>query len=140
MREIAQVRRRFGYRRIHVMLRREGWAVNHKRVYRLYRLEGLSVRTKKRKKRASHLRVVPAAPAQANEWCWRGRRAVVSGAPRMSGTALQRYPSAPAAKASAAESASFTMVSMRMRARGSRRRISGPQPSRRCRRRALRRA
>jgi putative transposase len=67
MREIAQVRRRFGYRRIHVMLRREGWAVNHKRVYRLYRLEGLSVRTKKRKKRASHLRVVPTAPVQVNE-------------------------------------------------------------------------
>lgn len=67
MREIAQVRRRFGYRRIHVMLRREGWAVNHKRVYRLYRLEGLSVRTKKRRKRASHLRIVPAALAQANE-------------------------------------------------------------------------
>ena len=70
MREIAQVRRRFGYRRIHVMLRREGWTVNHKRVYRLYRLEGLSVRTKKRKKRASHLRVIPAAPTRADErWC-----------------------------------------------------------------------
>jgi putative transposase len=49
------------------MPRREGWAVNHKRVYRLYRLEGLSVRTKNRKKRASHMRVVPAAPVQVNE-------------------------------------------------------------------------
>jgi putative transposase len=41
-----------------VLLRREGWKVNIKCVYRLYKLEGLGVRTKKRKKRASHLRIV----------------------------------------------------------------------------------
>lgn len=41
--------------------------MNIKRVYRLYKLEGLEVRTKKRRKRASHLRVVPPAPAAANE-------------------------------------------------------------------------
>ena len=44
--------------------------MNAKRVYRLYKLEGLSVRTKKRKKRRSHLRVVPNPPTQPNErWC-----------------------------------------------------------------------
>ncbi len=44
LRDLAQERRRFGYRRLTVLLRREGWAVNHKRVYRLYREEGLGVR------------------------------------------------------------------------------------------------
>ena len=67
IREIAEVRRRFGYRRVHVMLLREGWQLNHKRTYRIYRQEGLSVRTKKRKKRGSHLRVVPASAAAPNE-------------------------------------------------------------------------
>jgi putative transposase len=70
LRELAEVRQRFGYRRLHVLLRREGWKVNAKRVYRLYKLEGLSVRTKKRKKRGSHLRVVPSLPTRPNErWC-----------------------------------------------------------------------
>jgi putative transposase len=49
------------------MLRREGWHVNIKRVYRLYKLEGLEVRTKKRRKRASHLRVVLPTPTAPNE-------------------------------------------------------------------------
>ena len=34
---------RYGYQRIHVVLRREGWMINRKRVYRLYRQEGLSL-------------------------------------------------------------------------------------------------
>jgi putative transposase len=67
LRELAEARPRFGYPRLHVLLRREGWKVNIKRVYRLYKLEGLGVRTKKRKKRASHLRVVPHAPTKPNE-------------------------------------------------------------------------
>jgi putative transposase len=67
MRELAELRRRFGYRRLHVLLRREGERVNHKRVQRLYRLDGLSLRLKKRKKRASQLRIVPPAPARINE-------------------------------------------------------------------------
>lgn len=50
IREIAQTRLRFGYRRIHVMLLREGWAVNHKRVARIYREEGLNLREKRYKK------------------------------------------------------------------------------------------
>ena len=41
------MRVRYGYRRIHVLLRREGWPVNIKRVYRLYREEGLSLRYKR---------------------------------------------------------------------------------------------
>ena len=49
------------------MLRREGWAVNAKRVYRLYREEGLQVRTAKRKKRGSHTRGALPAPVRANQ-------------------------------------------------------------------------
>ena len=51
IRELAEVRVSYGYRRIHVLLLREGWKVNHKRVYRLYRLEGLTMRTKKPRRR-----------------------------------------------------------------------------------------
>jgi putative transposase len=67
LREIAQARPRFGYLRLHVMLRREGWMVNKKRVHRIYREEGLTVRLHRRRKRASHLRVVPPRPSQLNE-------------------------------------------------------------------------
>jgi putative transposase len=51
IREIAQARVSYGCRRIHIMLQREGWKVNHKRVYRLYKLEGLVMRPKKRPRR-----------------------------------------------------------------------------------------
>ena len=51
--EIAGVRIRYGYRRIYVLLRREGWAVNHKRVYRIYCEEGLNLRARKPKRRKS---------------------------------------------------------------------------------------
>ena len=44
LRELADRRKRFGYRRLGVLLRREGVVVNHKRVYRLYREEGLGLR------------------------------------------------------------------------------------------------
>lgn len=67
IREIAAVRVRYGYRRIHTLLRREGWPVNVKRVYRLYRLEGLSLRLKARKKRVSAPRAVPTPPQTPNE-------------------------------------------------------------------------
>ncbi len=46
-----------GYRRLHVLLAREGWRRNHKHVYRLYREEGLAVRRKSRKSRAGQTRV-----------------------------------------------------------------------------------
>lgn len=48
---------RYGYRRLTVLLKREGWEVNAKRIYRLYAEEGLIVRTKKRKERAQRQRV-----------------------------------------------------------------------------------
>ena len=51
IREIAEVRVSYGYRRIQVLLRREGWRVNHKRTYRLYREDGLSLRKKRPKRR-----------------------------------------------------------------------------------------
>jgi putative transposase len=50
LRELAQQRPRFGYRRLHALLRREGEAVNHKRVYRLYRAAGLAIPRRKRKR------------------------------------------------------------------------------------------
>ena len=52
LRTLAAQRPRFGYRRLHIFLRREGWSVNHKRVYRLYREEGLTVRRRRRTRRA----------------------------------------------------------------------------------------
>ena len=52
MKAIAHERRRFGYRRIHVLLKREGVTVNHKRLFRLYREEKLSVRKRGGRKRA----------------------------------------------------------------------------------------
>jgi putative transposase len=59
LRDLAATRVRYGYRRLHILLRREGWRVNHKRVYRLYREEGLGIRVKRRKKLASAPRVLP---------------------------------------------------------------------------------
>jgi putative transposase len=50
LRELAAVKRRYGYRRLHVLLRREGFVVNRKRVQRLYREAGLTVRRRKRKR------------------------------------------------------------------------------------------
>src|SRR6478672_10239825 len=67
IKELAAVRVRYGYRRIHVLLRREGWKVNTKRVYRLYREEGLSLRYKRAKKRVSVPRVTPPPATRANE-------------------------------------------------------------------------
>jgi putative transposase len=69
IRDLAAVRVRYGYRRLHVWLQREGWQVHHKRVYRLYQLEGLSLRLKSRRKRPSHLRVImPRAHAPDEHW------------------------------------------------------------------------
>jgi putative transposase len=67
MKAIAHERRRFGYRRIHIMLKREGTRVNHKKLFRLYREEKLSVRKRGGRKRAIGTRapmVVPMVPNQ----------------------------------------------------------------------------
>jgi putative transposase len=66
LRELAVERVRWGYRRLHVLLRREGHVVNHKRVYRLYRAEGLSMRRRKRKRVAVARQPLP-APTRWNE-------------------------------------------------------------------------
>lgn len=67
LRELAAARPRFGYRRLHVLLRREGVIVNHKRVARLYREEGLAVRRRKRKRVARDGRGRPAMPGRPNQ-------------------------------------------------------------------------
>ena len=56
IRELAEARVRYGYYRIYILLRREGWKVNHKRVYRLYQKEGLSLRRKRPRRHASAAR------------------------------------------------------------------------------------
>ncbi len=66
LRELAEVRRRFGYRRLQVLLLREGWQVNHKRVYRLYVEEKLGLRRKRGRKR-SGVRQPLAEPTAANQ-------------------------------------------------------------------------
>ncbi len=68
LRDLAAARVRYGYRRLHVLLRREGWPVNHKRTYRLYAEEGLSIRTKlPRRKRAWRYRQGRPRAEAANE-------------------------------------------------------------------------
>jgi len=57
LRELAGSRVRYGYRRLTVLLKREGWEVNAKRIYRLYTEEGLIVRTQRRRERAQRLRL-----------------------------------------------------------------------------------
>jgi putative transposase len=69
IRELAQSRPRFGYLRIHILLRREGWIVNRKRVHRIYTQEGLQLRIKQRKKRAAILRTaLMRATAGNQQW------------------------------------------------------------------------
>jgi putative transposase len=65
MRATAQERRRFGYRRLHVLLKREGYANNHKKLFRLYREERLAVRRRGGREWAIGTRtpmMVPIAP------------------------------------------------------------------------------
>jgi putative transposase len=69
LRELAGTHVRYGYRRLTVLLRREGWHVNAKRIYRLYREEGLIVRTKQRRKMARR-RPVPTGVAAGPNQCW----------------------------------------------------------------------
>jgi len=65
--DLAHARRRFGYRRIHDLLRREGVWANHKKVYRLYREEALSVRKRRRRKAVMVDRQALYAPTRPNE-------------------------------------------------------------------------
>jgi putative transposase len=80
LREMANERRRFGYRRLHLLLRREGVAIDHKKLFRLYREERLTVRRRGGRKRAIGTRAPMAVPQGPNQrWsvdlphttCWR---------------------------------------------------------------------
>lgn len=67
LKALAQERRRFGYRRLHVLLRREGQMVNRKRVQRIYREERLLVRRRGGRKRAIGTRRPIKIPLAANQ-------------------------------------------------------------------------
>lgn len=68
IREIAETRVRYGFWRVYVLLRREGWMVNHKRVYRLYKEEGLNLRSKRpRRSRAAAHRLPRVEATRPNE-------------------------------------------------------------------------
>ena len=67
LRELAAERRRFGYRRLHFLLQREGVQVNHKKLYRLYREERLTVRKRGGRKRALGTRAPMTIPQDANQ-------------------------------------------------------------------------
>jgi putative transposase len=67
LRAIAHERRRFGYRRLHVLLKREGHVVNHKKLFRLYREEKLTVRRRGGRKRAIGTRAPMLIPLRPNE-------------------------------------------------------------------------
>ena len=67
MKEVAAERHRFGYRRIHVMLKRQGWQVNHKKIRRLYREEKLQVRKRGGRKRALGTRRPMLVPDRPNQ-------------------------------------------------------------------------
>ena len=65
--ELTRERRRFGYRRLHVLLRREGLVVNHKKLFRLYREEKLGVRRRGGRKRALGTRAPMLVPLRPND-------------------------------------------------------------------------
>jgi putative transposase len=70
LKALAEKRPRHGYRMLYLSLRREGFQVNHKRVYRLYRLEDLAVRRKKRRKLAGHVVRAALPPPTAPNQRW----------------------------------------------------------------------
>jgi putative transposase len=67
LKALAGERRRFGYRRLHILLRREGIVLNHKKLFRLYREERLTVRRRGGRKRALGTRAPMALPQGANQ-------------------------------------------------------------------------
>lgn len=67
LRALASERRRFGYRRLHVLLRRDGLVINRKKTQRLYREEGLTVRRRKSRRRAVGARAPSPVPTLPNQ-------------------------------------------------------------------------
>ena len=70
LRDLAYARVSYGYRRLHILLQREGWKVNHKRVYRLYKQEGLMMRPKKPKRHVTACRRMERTVATAPNEGW----------------------------------------------------------------------
>jgi putative transposase len=70
LRDLAAARVGWGYRRLHVLLRREGWVVNHKRVFRIYRDEGLGLRKKVPRRRVACLKRDDRPTATRRNECW----------------------------------------------------------------------
>lgn len=69
LRELAAKKPRWGYQQLHILLRREGHVVNHKKVLRLYREEGLAVSRRRRKKHVAIVRVpLPKPTARTERW------------------------------------------------------------------------
>ena len=72
MRELAQVRIRYGYRRLHVLLRREGWRLVKNQAYRLYNEESLQLRSKRPRRRKMVVprreRYVPEKRTRRGQW------------------------------------------------------------------------
>ena len=69
LRELADQRRRFGYRRLHVLLRSEGWTVNRKKTQRLYGEEGLAVRRRRSRRRIAVARTpIPKPDGPNSRW------------------------------------------------------------------------
>jgi putative transposase len=69
IKELAGIWKRYGYRRLHILMRREGYEINHKKVYRLYREENLMVR-KRKKKRVSQPRLPEPVAADRTNLRW----------------------------------------------------------------------
>ncbi len=70
IREIAETRVRYGYERIHVLLRREGWLINHKKTYRIYCQEGLHLRRKRPRRHVSGQHRMQRDPVFDINQCW----------------------------------------------------------------------
>ena len=70
MREVAQTRLRFGYRRLRVLLQREGWVVGKERFYRVYTEEGLALRRKRPWRHATAVHREQRRPATARNDIW----------------------------------------------------------------------
>ena len=70
LKELASARVSYGYRRLHVLLRREGLHVNHKRIYRLYREDGLLIRTKRPRRHVSCKRRIERTTATRPNESW----------------------------------------------------------------------
>jgi transposase InsO family protein len=70
LRDLAYSRASYGYRRLHILLAREGWVVNHKRVYRIYKNEGLIDAPKKPRRHVIACRRIARMAAMGPNDCW----------------------------------------------------------------------